>query len=138
MNVHPNPKTTRLFYLAAAANIAGILLFSLAWTNTELIGRSPRVFSPFGILAVILWGLAYLSVAKTYHQVPQLIAVFALEKLAYVITWLWWQFHHASELPALYQTAPLTAIFFTLYGPLDLAFGLFFAAVASRSKLNNT
>jgi hypothetical protein len=132
--MHPNPKITLGFYLAGAINILGILLFSLAWTNVELIGRSPRVFSPFGILAVILWGLAYLSVARTYHHVPKLIAVFALEKLFYVITWMWWQFHHAAELPALYQTAPLTATFFTLYGPLDLAFGLFFAAVALRTN----
>jgi hypothetical protein len=136
--MHANPTTTRIFYLAGAANIAGTLLFSLGGTNQDLSRLSPRVFSSFGILAIILWGLAYMSVAKTYHHVPKLIAVFAVEKLVYVLTWLWWQFHHAAELPSLYQTAPLTAAFFSLYGPLDLAFGLFFAAVALRAKLVNT
>ena len=132
--MHPNSKITLGFYLAGAANILGILTFSLAWTNNELSRLSPRVFSAFGILAVILWGLAYLSVARTYHHVPKLVAVFALEKLVYVITWAWWIFHHGADLPALYQTAPFTALFYTLYGPQDLAFGLFFAAVALRAN----
>lgn len=132
--MQPNPKITLGFYLAGAANILGILTFSLAFTNSEMMRLSPRVFSSFGVLAVILWGLAYLSVAKTYHHVPKLIAVFALEKLVYFITWLWWLYHHGAELPGLYTTAPLTANFYTLYGPLDLAFGLFFAAVAFRAK----
>jgi hypothetical protein len=36
----------------------------------------------------ILWGLAYISVCKSYTQVRWLGGVFVIEKLVYVIAWL--------------------------------------------------
>lgn len=132
--MHPNPTITRLFYLAGATNVVGILLFYYVFTRGRISNYSPRVFSSFGIVSIVIWGLAYLSVARSYQHVRTLIAVFSIEKLVYVITWLWWLFHHAAQLPKLYQDDPFVAAFFTLYGPLDLAFGLFFAAVACREN----
>ncbi len=110
--------------------MAGILLFSLCFTNTALIARSPVVFSRFGLLGIVLWGLAYLAVAGTYPQVPLLVAVFALEKLVYVVTWVDWMARFGSEWPRLWSESPLSAVFFAIYGPTDLLFGVFFAWVA--------
>jgi hypothetical protein len=118
------------FQAAAFVNVAGILLFSLAFTNQALISHSPVVFSRFGLVCIVLWGLAYLAVARTYAHVPALVAVFALEKLAYVATWVDWMSRFGAEWPRLWSESPLTAVFYASYGPNDLAFGLFFAWVA--------
>ena len=88
------------FRLAGAANIVGVLLFSLAFTNERLIELSPAVLSRFGLISIMLWGLAYFSVASSYSAVPFLIGVFALEKLIYVVSWLVWIREHGQELSA--------------------------------------
>ena len=123
------------FVLAGVANIGGVLLFSLGFSNARLGELSPLVLSPFGLLCIMLWGLAYLSVAGGYRHVPWLVAVFALEKFAYVYTWVDWMRQHAEQLPALFGESPLTAVFFVIYGPNDLLFGLFFATVAAARLL---
>ena len=58
------------FRLAGAANIVGVLLFSLAFTNERLIELSPAVMSRFGLISIMLWGLAYFSVASSYTRCP--------------------------------------------------------------------
>ena len=120
------------FRLAGAANIVGVLVFSLAFTNERLIKLNPAVLSRFGLISIMLWGLAYLSVASSYTAVPFLIGVFALEKLIYVVSWLVWIREHGQELPSLFTESPLTATFYTFYGPNDFIFGVFFAYVAMR------
>ncbi len=120
------------FRLAAAANIGGVLLFSQAFSNDRFISLSPVVFSRFGLLSIMLWGLAYLAVASVYDRVPYLLAVFAAEKGLYVATWLVWIRSHGGELPDLFAVSPLTATFYLIYGPTDLLFGFFFAFVALR------
>lgn len=122
------------FRFAAVMNIGGVLLFSLAFTNARLSALDPAVFSRFGLVCIVLWGLAYLAASEVYPQVPGIVAVFALEKLVYVIAWLGWMRVHAPELPRLFGTDPLTATFYAIYGPNDLVFGLFFAYVAARNR----
>lgn len=121
------------FYAAAFVNIFGILLFSMAYTNDLMSALSPNVFSKFSLFCIQLWGLAYWAVAKSYAKVPQLVVVFALEKFAYVATWLAWMNHFGKDLPELMSQSFLTANFYAAYGLIDLSFGLFFAAVAYRS-----
>ncbi len=118
------------FYAAAAVNVFGVLGVSQLYSNSLLNAGYPAVFSNFGLVCIQLWGLAYFSVAKTYAAVPALISVFALEKLAYVISWALWMAAHASELPAMAAASPQTAAFYAGYGLIDLAFGVFFAVVA--------
>ena len=118
------------FYAAAAVNVVGVLGVSQLYSNTLLNAGYPAVFSNFGLVCIQLWGLAYFSVAKSYAAVPGLIGVFAVEKLAYVISWALWMSGHASELPAMAAASPQTAAFYAGYGLIDLAFGVFFAAVA--------
>ncbi len=120
------------FRLAGATNIIGVLVFSLGLTNERLIELSPIVFSRFGLISIMLWGMAYLAVANSYHAVPSLVSVFAIEKLIYVITWGMWLKAHGGDLPLLFAESPLTAIFYSVYGLIDLAFGFFFAFAAMQ------
>ena len=125
------------FRLAGAGNIVGVLLFSLAFTNERLIELSPAVLSRFGLISIMLWGLAYFSVASSYSAVPLLIGVFALEKFIYVVSWLVWIREHGQALSPLFTESPLTATFYTFYGPNDFIFGAFFAYVAMRDLRAN-
>ena len=45
------------FLLAGAVNIGGILLFSKGLTNAYLKELDPQVFSTFGLVGILLWGL---------------------------------------------------------------------------------
>lgn len=128
----PAPGATLGFQAAGVVNVAGVLFFSWGFTNEALISRSPVVFSRFGLVCIILWGLAYLAVARSYQHVPLLVAVFAVEKFVYTGTWLSWMYRFGSELPRLFSESPLAAAFYAIYGPNDLLFGIFFAAVAIR------
>jgi len=133
--IHPRPLITRIFWLAGAYNVFGMLLFSQLFMNPLLASTDPAVFSWLGQVAIVLWGLAYWAVAKTYHHVPLLVAVFALEKLVYVLAWAHWLLEKAQTLPAIASESPLTAMFFSMYGAGDLLFGLFFAWTAlQRAK----
>lgn len=118
------------FQAAGLVNVAGVLLFSRGFTNAALTAHSPVVFSRFGLVCIMLWGLAYLAVARRYDQVPLLVAVFAVEKVVYAVTWVSWMSRFGSELPRLFSESTLTAVFYAIYGPNDLLFGIFFAAVA--------
>lgn len=119
----------RGFLAAGAVNILGILLFSKAFTNPVIAAWDPLVFSTFGQGAVILWGLAYIAVARSYRDVKWLVAVFCLEKLVYGGAWLVWIARHGSRLPEVFESSRLAGTFFTIYGPNDLLFALFFGWV---------
>jgi len=112
------------FIAAGLTNILGILLFSKGLRNEWLFLYYPEVFGVFGCVGVMLWGLAYLSAANTRPRTLSL--VFCLEKVVYFGTWLYWLHTRGGLLPSLWEWDPLTAFFFTFYGPLDLAFGALF------------
>lgn len=118
------------FLLAGAYNILGMLTVSRFFTNELLYAHDPVVFSWLGQVAIVLWGLAYLSVATAWRHVPFLVAVFCVEKLVYTGVWMHWLLEHGQELPAMASSSPLTAIFFATYGAGDLAFAIFFGWVA--------
>jgi len=124
---------SRGFWLAGAYNVFGMLLFSKFFTNPVLPAVDPVVFSSLGQVAIILWGLAYWSVARTYRHVPLLALVFAIEKLVYAFTWLAWMLAKGHTLPAIAAESPLSAMFFAVYGAGDFVFCLFFAWVAWRA-----
>jgi hypothetical protein len=127
---HRNSLITKGFWLAGAYNILGVLLFSKLFTNSLLTSLDPAVFSWLGLVAVMLWGCAYCSVARSYASVPSLLLVFVVEKTIYTTTWLMWLAKHGNTLPKLFSESPLTATFYTVYGAGDFAFGLFFLWVA--------
>lgn len=129
-NQPTNPLITKGFWLAGAFNIGGVLTFSQFFTNELLSATDSVVFSWVGLVAIMLWGAAYASVARAYQAVPYLLLLFFVEKMLYVLTWLLWLSKNAGTLPSLFAESPLTAIFYSVYGAGDLAFGLFFLWVA--------
>ena len=122
------------FVAAGAVNILGVMLFSKGLTNAYLSELDPQVFSPFGLKVILLWGMAYLAVAKIYRQAKWVVAVFAIEKLLYFAAWAIWMTAHHAQLPTIFEASPLTGTFFAFYGPSDLFFGLFFAWVFFKAR----
>lgn len=114
------------FVLAGLVNILGMLAVSKGLNNPHLVQADPAVFSTFGQVMILVWGLAYIAVAKKFAAVPWLCLVFCVEKLAYVAVWAIWWAHSAEQFSNLWDADPLTAIFIAGYGLNDLAFGLLF------------
>lgn len=128
-----NSIITKGFWAAGAFNVLGVLTFSKVFTNSLLSSLDPVVFSWLGLVSIMLWGLAYCSVAKSYQSVPYLLLVFVIEKMIYTTTWATWLARNGSTLPSLFSESPLTATLFTIYGAGDFIFGLFFLWVAIKS-----
>ena len=137
-NQHPRKWTTRGFWLAGCVNIFGSLLVSKGFTNHTLTSLDPVVFSNFGLVAIMLWGMAYIAVSRSYQHVPYVVAVFACEKMAYAIIWMCWMCEFRHRLPTVLSEAPLTGGFYLTYGPVDFLFGIFFACVAIRTLRQRT
>lgn len=112
---------------AALMNIGGVLIFSRAFTNVALNNADPVVMSNFGLLMIVVWGLAYASAATINSNIKWLVGVFALEKLVYVVVWVRWVLENS--LAPLYSTDVFAAIFYSIYGVNDFLFMLFFTWV---------
>ena len=120
---------------AGLMNIGGVLLFSRGFTNTAINSADPVVMSNFGLLMILVWGLAYLSAAAITTNIKWLAGAFALEKLVYVVVWVKWLSDNSLE--QLYSKDFFAGAFFTIYGANDFIFMLFFASVfftQSRGK----
>jgi hypothetical protein len=115
------------FVVAGVMNIAGVLLFSRLFTNTAVNEADPVVMSNFGLVMIVVWGLAYLSAASIGGRVRWLAAAFALEKLVYVLVWVLW--HSRNRVAALLRTDLFAGVFFSIYGLNDLVFMMFFGWV---------
>jgi len=115
------------FIAAALMNIGGVLLFSKAFNNPTINEFDPVVMSNFGLLMIIVWGLAYLGAAFVTAGVKWLAGAFAIEKLVYVLVWVFWIQDH--NLASVYQQDLLAGVFYSIYGLNDLIFMLFFALV---------
>ncbi len=121
------------FLLAGLVNIVGIMVVTQGLQSDTLAVADPAVFSSFGILCIMLWGLAYIA-TKPYASVSVLLpAVFALEKLLYSVNWGLWMAEHGSEVDGIVQQDMLGGLFLGGYGVNDGLFCLFFAAVAWRN-----
>lgn len=117
---------------AALMNIGGVLLFSRAFTNVAINNADPVVMSNFGLLMIVVWGLAYLGAATVDSGIRWLAGAFAVEKLVYVVAWAIWIARNS--LAELYATDFLAGVFFSIYGLNDLAFMLFFLWVCSTQS----
>lgn len=112
---------------AALMNIGGVLFFSKAFTNTVINNADPVVMSNFGLLMIIVWGLAYLGAAFIQSNIAWLAGVFALEKLVYVVVWGMWMTNNS--LASVFDADIFAGIFYSIYGLNDFAFMVFFAWV---------
>ncbi len=117
----------RGFVLAGLSNILGVLVCSRIFTNDVLMETQPGVMGLFGLVCIVLWGMAYIAVSRNYAQVRWLIAVFVIEKLAYVIAWT--SFIASQSLTTVYEQDAFAGVFYTIYGANDFVFMLFFAYV---------
>ena len=119
------------FGLAALYNVC-IIIFSKGFSDN--LGTVDPLFGPGGCVGVLLWGLAYLALARSYATAPAVALVFAFEKLFYGCHWLSWLKDHSSELAALTESDYLTGTFFAIYGTGDLVSMVFFGWVVWRYR----
>jgi hypothetical protein len=127
-------KMIKLGFIAAAMmNIGGVLVFSRVFTNSVINEFDPVVMSNFGLLMIVIWGLAYLGAAAITSGIKWLAGAFAIEKFVYVLAWLFW--FKDNSLDAVYDKDLFAGIFYSIYGLNDFVFMLFFAWVFySQSK----
>jgi uncharacterized membrane protein len=120
-------------FVGAALFNFGIVAVSRGFsTNLRVVDP---LFSPAGCQLIALWGLAYLSVARSVHLAPHIAAVFALEKLFYGVAWIQGWTRYGDKL----GEQPFdVAMFFRTYGAADFAFALFFGLVWWRLRQNRT
>lgn len=112
---------------AGLMNIGGVLLFSRAFTNEALNNADPVVMSNFGLLMIVVWGLAYIGAATISANVKWLAGAFALEKLVYVVVWLRWI--SENSVSSVFTADMFAGAFYAIYGLNDILFMVFFAAV---------
>ena len=110
---------------AGLMNIGGVLLFSRGFTNAAINHADPVVMSNFGLLMIVVWGLAYGGAAMINGSIKWLAGAFALEKLVYVVVWVRWQMNNS--LSSVYAEDFFAGVFYSIYGLNDLVFMLFFA-----------
>ncbi len=124
------------FLIAGLSNILGVLICSKAFTNDVMLAAQPDVMGYFGLISIILWGIAYISVSKSYNQVRWLVGVFVIEKLIYVMVWL--TFINSHSLRSIFELDVLAGVFYTIYGANDFIFMLFFGFVfLKRSQVSS-
>ncbi len=129
-----DPLIKKGFLAAGIMNIGGVLLFSRAFTNEAINTADPVVMSNFGLVMIVVWGLAYIAVANQYKKVRWLVAVFCIEKLIYVTVWLLWMNGNYTSISALYSKDLFAGIFYSIYGINDFIFMLFFGWVFLKTK----
>ncbi len=120
---------------AGFSNIAGVLVFSKFFTNPYIPVAAPSVMSSFGLLMIIVWGLAYIACVKIPGPLTPILIVFAIEKLIYGITWLLW--HSRNDLGPLLELDALAGSFLAIYGVNDFFFMLIFSWFAFSPKKPN-
>ena len=115
------------FIAAGLANIIGVLGSSRFLTNEAINQLDPVVMSNFGLIMILVWGAAYIAVAKAHEAVPLLAAVFCIEKAIYSAVWIQWQLNN--NLADAYALDFQAGVFYSIYGLNDIAFMLFFGWV---------
>ncbi len=116
-------------------NIGGVLLFSRLLTNDAINAADPVVMSNFGLLMIMVWGVAYICASTIPSHVKWLAAAFALEKLVYVAVWAKWML--ANSLSQVFASDVFAGIFYAIYGLNDFIFMMFFVAVFWRLRAGN-
>ena len=132
MNILNDKKYKNGFYLAGLSNITGVLLFSKLFTNDVIPETDSAVMSYFGLLMIIVWGLAYMAVAKNYKNLKWLVAVFAIEKFCYGFVWTNWILNNSVS--EVFEKDALAGAFYSFYGVNDWMFFLFFSYVFYKIK----
>lgn len=120
------------FILSGLINILGVLTFSKLFTSTTIPETDPIVMSNFGLVMIMVWGLAFIAVSKNYEKAKWIVGTFIIEKLCYVIAWLIW--FSKNDLSSVYQEDLFAGVFFSVYGLNDFIFMFFFTIVFFKIK----
>lgn len=130
-----NTTITKGFIISGLMN-ASVLIFSRLFTNSTIPESDPNVMSNFGLLMILIWGLAYISVAKNYDKVRWLVGIFAIEKFIYGCVWINWILNNT--ISEVYEKDLMAGVFYSIYGINDWVFFIFFILVFLRlSKLKD-
>lgn len=124
-----NKLISKGFILAGIMNCS-VLLFSRGFTNKTINTYDPDVMSNFGMVMILIWGLAYISVAYKFQNVKWLVLIFAIEKLIYGCVWLQWM--TTNDVSKVYDEDKMSGIFYSIYGINDWLFCVFFLYVFIR------
>ena len=131
-----NQKLLKNGFILAALMNCSVLVFSRGFTNTAINEADPVVMSNFGLLMIVMWGIAYLSAVTVISNIKWVAGAFALEKLIYGVVWVKWLLGNSLE--AVYSTDIFAGIFYSIYGLNDFFFMAFFLWVfISSSQKNN-
>ena len=122
-----NRKTINKGLIIAAWMNFSVLIFSRGFTNVAINEADPVVMSNFGLLMIVIWGMAYWAASTVTSNIQWIAGVFALEKLIYGVIWINW--HLNNSLEGLYATDAFAGAFYAIYGLNDLGFMVFFAWV---------
>lgn len=128
-----NTTITKGFIIGGLMNLS-VLIFSRFFTNETIAEFDPEVLSNFGLLIIVIWGLAYLSVAKNYKSVKWLVAVFAVEKFIYGCAWTNWLL--TNSISKVYEKDVMAGLFYSMYGINDWLFFIFFSFVFIQISTN--
>ena len=115
------------FIAAGLMNIIAVLIFSKFFTNSVIPETDPVVMSNFGLLMIMVWGLAYIGLASNFKHAKWVVATFVVEKLIYVIAWLLFIFN--KDVSSIYDRDLFAGIFYSVYGMNDFIFFMFFLYV---------
>lgn len=115
------------FIAAGLANILGVLINSKFFSNELLNQQDPVVMSNFGLLMIIVWGLAYIATANIWQSAKWLVGVFCIEKIIYSAVWVCWMSANYAGMGDLYNQDFTTGLFYSIYGINDIIFAVFFA-----------
>lgn len=114
-------------YLSGIMNIGGVLVFSRLFTNKVINEADPVVMSNFGLLMIVVWGLAFLAMASKWEHLKWIIGVFVIEKFIYGFNWTRWMINN--ELSSIYEADTMAGIYFAIYGLNDWFFCIFYLVV---------
>ena len=122
-----NIKHLRAGFIIAGIMNFSVIIFSRGFTNSAMNNADPVVMSNFGLLMVIIWGLAYIATATIDGNIKWLAGVFAIVKFIYGINWVIWIL--GNSLTDVYSSDLFAGLFYSVYGINDFAFMAFFIFV---------
>ena len=136
--------TPRVVGLLAGLVNFGSLAFNGCFTaRAEIAAPNPNVFSTFGQLMILVWGVAFAlaGVSDDGNGTPSKVwLAFALEKTCYVAAWVIYTVEYSHDLAAMRHALGagnlqglLVPAFHMLYGPVDFTFLLLFAHLGMQS-----
>ena len=112
---------------------AGLYNFMIIpfWLFSKIEICEPCLFSAFGVMAILLWGSAYIAVSKNRY-VSTLNFIFFLEKISYVFMWALWLLNN--DFIGMVREDFFTGAFMISYGIGDILFGLYFLTMFVTSE----